>query len=113
MTRSTRDILVAARARIADPEKWCQGEYAVLQDGKVISEPRDLANATDVAQCCALGAVHVEAGHDYYASFDTRMLLTGASNRLYGKNAHQVNDDDELGHDAVMKVFDLAIELAS
>lgn len=114
MTRSTRDILVAARARIDDPEKWCQGAYGIDAEGvgidfMSIEGERSIPLAV---RACAVGAIYVEvSGHTQEGSADARKALRDASIHLYGLPANIVNDT--LGHDAVMKVYDIAIERAS
>lgn len=106
---SNRDILIRARARIADPANFCQGTY-VSEGG---------------TKFCAAGALKAE-GISPYAThgiqFDpTFELLALAAveqgalpmSHLFGAVHPVVHVNDGLGHAAVLKMFDRAIELAT
>lgn len=88
--------LQAARNLIADPEKWCQGK-----------------EQTDDGRVCAVRAVWATG-----ANLNARRALDKAARQLYWHEeageplwpAVRVNDD--LGHAAVLRMFDRAIELA-
>lgn len=94
------DQLLAARDLIADEERWCQG--AIARD----AEGNDTAagNAAAVA-FCAEGAALVVGSWKKMGPY-----LQTAANSLYDTVFFRVNDD--LGHEAVMEVYDYAIRLA-
>lgn len=102
--------LQRARNLIADPKKWCQGGLTRLIDGR-LSHSRD--STRHGVAFCAIGALVVtdtehSVGH----------LLDQAALDLFPKlreadglrPAAMVNDD--LGHAAVLRMYDRAIELA-
>jgi len=90
------DTLVAARALIADPERWTQGAWARDEEGGPVG------TLSPAAVCfCAQGAlVHVSrSGHE-------RALE--ALSVAAGRRPTVVNDFD--GHAAVLEMYDRAIE---
>ena len=103
---SSADILRAARARIADPKNWTQGEMARDGSGKACP-----ARSPNAVCWCAMGAVKV-SGADFYS--EAADLLWQVSHDLFGRGVPYVNDDpdEDLGHSAVLKIYDRAIELA-
>jgi hypothetical protein len=90
------EILIAARARIADPERWCQFQLAQYPDGSA-------AHVMDPdARVCAIGAVYVVANGDYKIAERACELL----GRSAGRPVMQVN---ALGHEHALGLFDTAI----
>lgn len=89
-----REILIGARALIEDPDNWCQ-----------------YRSWNHLGQRCAVGAMYFMAyGADMPGP--TKIQFTEAyraAKRLVG-DVILVNDTD--GHEAVMRVFDRAIEMA-
>lgn len=115
------EVLIAARALIADPKNWTQGAYARQTD-----QFGDYAEVLSPdAKCfCALGALARAAGIDDPLSVNEvpeYRLLQKAVGRLTGNQCHfvpSVNDgyarlpDDLTPHQGVLKLYDLAIEEA-
>ncbi|WP_426315553.1 DUF6197 family protein [Methylobacterium fujisawaense] len=95
--------LIAARTRIADQAQWTTEVYA--RDAAGNSVP---PNAADACRWCAYGALVVEGGEEHgpEASLLTRAARSLRSYGVLGTN-------DELGHAAVIAMYDHAIELAA
>lgn len=97
---NTKELLIAAKAKIENPENWCRWTmHRKLQDGK--------------EQFCAIGALVYsvpcgEARVAYRAAFDSLQL---AAYDLFSKPPPYVNDKN--GHAAVMQMYNKAIESAS
>lgn len=90
-------LLLAAKTLISYEEDWTQGHAARKSNGT-----QALAESDKAVRWCALGALKA-VGADYRA----QRFLDEAS--TIG-NAIRTNDD--LGHAAVMAMYDRAIELA-
>lgn len=99
------DILRAAKARIADADRWVQGSFAVDFRGVPVA-------STDInAVCwCAYGALKAECAASEQDYREHEYLLQRASQDLFCKMPAVVND--VRGHKAVLRVYDRAIELA-
>lgn len=100
----TKEILIAARAKIAQPECWTQGRQARTQIG-IGTDARDAR-----AVCwCGFGAVWFVVGYDYYNS-----TVTNAENALNDQTPqkHFPTWQDAKGrtHAEVLAMFDKAIE---
>jgi hypothetical protein len=102
---STAEILKAAKALIADPERWTVREYAIKAD----SSPA-WGYETDACKWCALGALQYVLLSRVTGGTQPRLLLDSVANGLHDEGVTGVNDD--LGHAAVMRMYDKAIELA-
>lgn len=101
MSAETVEVLRRARALIADPEHWCTGDWA--RDAALIgAHPKD-ANA---CRWCASGALMAASDQPDGAGW----VLTAAAHSLYAAEVIAVNDD--LGHAAVLAMYDRAIALA-
>jgi hypothetical protein len=98
--RSTAEILRAARERIADPERWCQGYYARDPNGAEV-EPDDV----QACKWCAVGSLCLEVPWRDEAHL---YLVTAAIE--VGTTTTAINDGRD--HSAVMALFNRAIELA-
>jgi len=101
-------VLRAARSRIADPAAWCAGVMARAADGSEV-DPR----STRAVAWCAAAAVE-RAARDLHAGWHAEHAATraleGAARLLHGHYLPQeVNDDPELGHAAVVELYDAAI----
>ena len=93
-----KEKLIEARDRIKDQKNWCQGVGARTERGN-----RTTTNSPFATQWCAVGSL-IRSGLD-----GEQLSLLSIS--MYGKVLTGVND--YLGHEAVMKVFDRAIQEAS
>ena len=106
---TTADKLRRAKALIEDPENWCQGIYA--RDAKGLAlKSREVA--TDGVAFCAIGAlVRATQNRDvvWVDGKETKKLWEAAK-ELFGHAPARVNDN--LGHAAVMHMYERAIELA-
>lgn len=94
-----------ARALIADSSHWCQGVYAFGKSGRRVA-PRSRC----AVRWCAIGAVVHATDGDIHAEYGARDALTEAADRLY-PSAHGLADvNDALGHTAVLRCFQFAIQ---
>ena len=94
---TTADKLREARDLISDPERWCQECYARDKNGAPV-----LYESLAAVRWCALGACE-KVGADV-------RILWRAAERMKGFDPADINDSTN--HPTVMKMFDLAIELA-
>lgn len=104
---SAVEVLKAAKELIADPARWCQESYAMDDTG--------VAEVSDGAACrfCAVGArLRILASEDNTTQTwtATGVFLESSAHQKYGSGITYVND--HVGHEAVMKCYDRAIELA-
>lgn len=122
MTKSPKQILIEAKALIADHRTWCQGDFARDSNGYEVN------SLSERAACrCSLGAVGCAAGIDpngyspvlkpIIDSLDTAAvdLLKPSQPDLLSTSIVDLNDGDDCvpgltSHQAVMAAFDLAIE---
>lgn len=98
----SRIILIRARERITNPERWCQGHSAVAMDGGMRA-PID----SDACAWCAVGAICVESvlgvgGHVVAAEL-LSMVIDNTSISLF---------NDTRTHAEVLHLFDSGIRLA-
>lgn len=104
---STLDVLKAARELIADPARWQQGWFAADADGIGCR-----GNSEGAVSFCALGAIeHITGGNVWIDDFTTpaEAALLDAAERLYPDMSDPAAVNDELGHEAVLRVYDEAI----
>jgi hypothetical protein len=113
---SIRETLTKARALIADPAHWTEGALARKSDGTEIGW-------LDPEACCFCGEGAImkacEASFNgestNYRAYRAAMefLQLGNVQELAGLPPHMVPTiNDDLGHEAVLKLFDKGIELA-
>jgi len=104
---STRDLLIAARARIEKPEHWTQGCYARASDGSEV-----LPESPNAVCWCALGAIRVVLGghFDPLGPFDkAEYALMGVLPD--GASSPYVSDyNDNRSHRSVLRLYDKAID---
>lgn len=108
-TKSTADILRAAKAHISEPENWFQGEYF---KGSLIDP--------DTSCACALGAVRVAnwSAHAIHSVFVDIHDDTPAAHTLHSVlpdgffTVNDFNDDPNTTHADIMALFDRAIAAA-
>jgi hypothetical protein len=105
------DILKAARKRISDRGRWTTGWYA-----KDAARQKTYCESLEAVCWCASGAVYRQGLAIYpyvqraIVCRDALGHLEDAATELYSLNLFKVND--ELGHEAVLKTYDRAIEKA-
>jgi hypothetical protein len=95
--------LIAARARIADQAQWTTEVYARDASGNSV-----LPNAPGACRWCAYGALVAEGAEEHGPEAG---LLTRAARSL--RSYGVLGTNDELGHAAVIAMYDHAIELAA
>lgn len=98
-----KEVLIAGRKLIEDPARWTQGHLARDAEGNKTA----MINAG--VRWCAAGAVcRVDNQFlDINACTNAWSALNEAARKLHKRPVVWVND--ELGHEAVLKVYDLAI----
>jgi hypothetical protein len=104
---NAKEVLVAAKNLLSDPNKWTKGEMARTINN--VDVPFYAKNAT----CwCTLGAINKVL---FDANEETNKLafkyLSDAASSFGYRYISDMND--EVDHDAVMKLFDAAIKLAA
>lgn len=111
--RSVVDVLRAARERISDPERWCLGRHAEDASGRDVEDPR----SEQACKWCAFGALLAEGMEPYGdddcpGDFDP--VIGYAAAQLLEKAAKEwpPHVNDEGGHQAVLDMYDAAIDLA-
>ena len=98
------DILRAAKARIATPERWTRGRMARDEDGNGVQSVSEHACAW-----CSIGAVEAETG----ASTSALVRALRALNRaIDNKPIDDWNDAPGRTHAEVLAAFDRAIAIA-
>jgi hypothetical protein len=106
---TTREVLIQARALIADRRRWTRDVTARDRHHRPIS-----ASDPSARRWCPIGAVlHVAEQHGtpFVEAF---RLLEAASLELYSVHVSAVNDlPGPFGHRAALGAFDLAIALAT
>lgn len=117
---SPTDVLRRAKARIADPARWCQG--ALASDPMRGADESVAPTAPEACAWCALGAVCAEVGAEELSqTYGTVgghaiMYLNAAAGEMYGRALPDFADvaelNDEESHATVMHMFDLAVALA-
>ncbi len=97
---TTKEVLIAARAKIAKPEQWIQGYYAKDADGKEADR-----FSTEATCYCVLGVLHASAA----GSFRFRNAVDAIIDQI-DCPISTWNDDPSRSHAEVLAVFDRAIE---
>lgn len=104
---SIKQTLEAARAVIADPSHWIQGELARDKDGNTISPDHP-----DACQWCGYGAVAKVTNCDDNLAAKVEDALRAAGRSLFPGEFFATDINDVRGHEAVMDVFNEAISQA-
>jgi hypothetical protein len=100
-----RDQLIAIKELIKDPVHWCQGELAQNKEGQPT-----LPINPDAYCWCFRGALYKVLGvTEPPNNCPLEDLLLDTSLKLYGVGPGLVGVNDDIGHEAVMKVLDHAI----
>lgn len=103
-------ILEAARARLADPARWCQGRAALTTTGRPTSP---IAKAA--SRWCILGAVERcahEQGNDGHSVGRAVTLLYLQVRKKRGDGCATSVFNDTSTHKDVLGILDAAIEAA-
>lgn len=106
--KTTKELLIEARALIADPKHWTQGAYARDEQGRNVSE-----HSSRAVCYCSVGAllcaVRTDAcygsGNNYVKA---RNYLNGAARALGSSGIMVLNDSST--HEVVLVAFDVAIK---
>lgn len=112
MTNKTaRQILTEARALIKEQKNWCQRSLALNTRGENVSP-----GSSSAVQWCAEGAA-IAAGRSLVShEIRTEIYIhfQSAANKLGYTNNVSLNDgkDRDKAHELVLKMFDIAINLA-
>lgn len=93
-------ILVAARERIATPDRWTQWMVACNRQGESVS-----AKSRSAARWCAMGAIIASMDED----IERRDEAACAVRRIVGESLTCWNDAPERTHEEVLDAFDRAI----
>lgn len=94
------ELLRAAKAKIEDPEHWCQGSYACDENGNGTYSRDSRAHSW-----CAVGALFSMA-----QNFSVTSNLRMAALEQGYRSISYLNDEST--HENVMKMYDRAIEFA-
>jgi hypothetical protein len=100
--KTTKEILVEARALIEHPANWTQGELAHDRCGYKAhpNEPR--------AVCwCAIGALKKVCDGNYFVERTARVVLDNQARSMFGEDV--VDANDRRTHSQVLAIFDEAI----
>lgn len=113
---SVKELLIEARERISDPARWTQGELARDSDGD-----ETLTFSDDAVCWCAYGSIYASRRFGYDG--ESAMLdLETACKDVFGLNQNgwafniaDINDGHVpipglSPHEAVLKIYDRAIE---
>jgi hypothetical protein len=101
---TTLEILTAARALLAEPERWTQREYARNSSGFPVGA------CDPSATCfCMIGAIKRAGGFEYDARIPLDVI---AHLRAAIATRDQTNWNDTRSHADVLRAMDRAIELA-
>jgi hypothetical protein len=109
---ATVETLISARAIIADPVKWTQHDYAKDASGNGVPP-----HSHSAVCFCAGGAID-KTSPSCVAAWDSRTALQQAAVDLYGVDSFVKVNDGEWAvegmtpHEAILKTFDRAIEMA-
>ena len=101
------ELLKAARDLIADPVNHTRFAYARDEDGA----PLMVGSEPEAASWCAVGALQALAWcrRDRHEAMDA---LSRAAKDVYAQPRVTIVNDDH-GHEATLKVYDRAIEMAA
>ena len=118
-TITTKAILRSARNTIADKAHWCQGNYALNHNGEI-----GLAESGTACSFCAVGALqHACKGRRGTLKTLIRILGTCARDQYLvnqsstkpiphenaSLEAYIIYVNDEMGHDATLALYDMAL----
>ena len=101
------ELLIKAKAVIADPKHWTQGCYAKDAEGQSVGSTK-----SDAVCWCSVGAAEKVTCEEnaHIARFAAMQYLSEASEKFGYSNIPEFNDNSS--HEIVMKAWDEAIKLA-
>lgn len=105
MSKTVLTVLREARELITPPGSWTQQAYARGEDGTPYN-PNDLR-----AVCWCADAALTKVADTWQAKSDAALALRERCNDLFG-TVNFVKINDEIGHEAVLGMFDAAIASA-
>lgn len=101
-------ILIASRAILENPERWCQDDFARDAQRKSV-KPRD----SSAARWCSLGALTcASAPFDSTLQEEAEEYLGYAAGLEFEETIEDWNDSTHRTHAEVLAAFDKAIEQA-
>ena len=104
--KSYRDVLVAARARLDDPDRWTQEAYARRVDNETC-KPRD----PGACKWCLLGAIAHESNQFGIIPPPLLTFLEGMRSYCFKDQFQNVTElNDYLSHSSVLGFLDLALQ---
>lgn len=103
--KTTKQILVDARAIIDTPNKWRQGKLATDKDNQPVPFYSNKAE-----RFCSVGAIYRATGSEYITPSRKAITALFCSIPLDYDSVYEFNDDTKTTHSDVLRVFDLAIE---
>lgn len=108
MTNEVVKLLSEAQELIRDPKNWCQGPFALDAEGVSVSP-----GSSSACCFCADGAMErvLSDQLDFSTYNKARRVLTDAAFDMGVLGVVFLNETTD--HPTVMKMFDLAIELAA
>lgn len=108
--KTIKEVLIEARALIADPARWTQGEFARTADGRILD------GYCEGAVCwCALGAIRkvtMEGAESREERTEALVLSYDAADLLQAHLANVIavpKFNDSHTHEEVLALFDKAI----
>lgn len=110
MTKTTYQILSQAKELILDPNHWTITYLARTSDGRP-AQPK----SSEAAQFCAIGALMRAADISVYDTHDnyTKGYMDAAIALARGAHSQPISYINDIeGHEAVLKLYDRAIEEA-
>lgn len=108
--RTPAEIIQDAKKLIENPDNWCQGDLAQMEDS------RSAASVVFACKFCSLGALHKAIPYGTIDARKTRMemitILNKAIIKRLGYFVTIADYNDNHSHEEVMKMWDCAIKIA-
>ncbi len=101
------EILVAAKAKIAQPENWTKGAYARDAEGSLAE-----TNSSEAFCFCMVGALQSVDDREHHYARRAVPFLTRVVCELSPTDSWLTTFNDTHEHHEVLQAFDVAIRLA-
>lgn len=106
-----REALIATRDLLSDPARWTRGAVAKRADGQIV-------DITDPEACrfCTVGGLNKVAGDteclfdECYSELQKTSAAMYPSETDHGEPTDPIDVNDNIGHEAVIRMLDLTIE---